>query len=71
MVVLVGILFPLPSPTLIQTDFSCKTFSFDVKQNLEDLDKQIEFCENECQKIDLDLSSSTCRDDKLVCLCLE
>ena len=71
MVILVGTFFPLPSPTPIQTDISCKTFSLDVKQNLEDLDNQIAFCQEKCQEIGLDVSMSNCRGHKLVCLCLE
>ncbi len=70
-VILVGTFFPLPQPTSIKTDLSCKTFSIDAKQNLEDLDKRIELCEGKCNEINLTLSSSTCRDDKIICLCLE
>lgn len=70
-VILVGTFFSFPQPTPIKTNLSCKTFSIDVKQNLENLDKQVEFCEEKCQEINLDLSSSTCRDDKVICLCLD
>ena len=71
LLILVPIFFPLPQPTPIGTDLSCKTFSIDVKQNLENLDKQIELCEEKCNEIGLDLYSSTCRNDKILCLCLE
>jgi len=68
--VLVVILFPIPQSIDIQTNVSCDNSpSLDIKNNLEKGIEQAEICEEKCIGINIDSSSSSCRDGLLVCIC--
>ena len=68
--VIVSILFPFSRPIEIQTNVSCDhSPSLNVKNNLEKGLEQTKICEEKCLEIDVDSSSSTCRDRLLICFC--
>ena len=68
--VVVGILFPFPSPIEIQTNVSCDhSPSLNVKNNLEKGLEETRICQEKCLEIDVDSSSSACKDGLLVCFC--
>lgn len=68
---IVSIAFPLSTQISIPTNMNCKSFSFDIKQNLEDSKNNVILCEEICLDRNLEYSSLTCHKSKVFCACKE
>lgn len=69
---IVGVIFKAPPTFPLITDYECSNApSFKISDNIKEGQDQAEFCSQQCLEQNLEFSSSTCIDRKLVCYCTE